>query len=212
MLNFGLSAVIAAVSWCGFLICSLQMVGYCLLHVLWILFFPLITAITLYLTFRLYGIFIVGFCLFWIIYFFARGYIPDWAGIFAGSEGTVGQSMRSMVLNFWAQTGGMLTQPIQVVSGNVLIFVIFGAVLTSSGAGSLVMKIANRLTGAFTGGAAHAAVASSALFGTLSGAAISNVVSTGVMTIPVIKKSDLSLHLQLLLRLLHQPVGRLCHL
>lgn len=51
------------------------------------------------------------------------------------------------------------------------------------------MKIANIATGRFTGGAAHAAVASSALFGTLSGAAISNVVSTGVMTIPVIKKS-----------------------
>ena len=39
------------------------------------------------------------------------------------------------------------------------------------------------------GGAAHAAVASSAMFGTLSGAAVSNVVSTGVLTIPVIKKS-----------------------
>ncbi len=51
------------------------------------------------------------------------------------------------------------------------------------------MKIANRATGRFTGGAAHAAVASSALFGTLSGAVISNVVSIGVMTIPVIKKS-----------------------
>ena len=51
------------------------------------------------------------------------------------------------------------------------------------------MKIANRLTGGLTGGAAHAAIASSALFGTLSGAAISNVVSTGVMTIPVIRRS-----------------------
>ena len=190
VLNFGLSAVIAAVFmvWIsnlfatdGGLLPSARPLDFIL--------FPLITAITLYLTFRLYGIFIVGFCLFWIIYFFARGYIPDWAGIFAGSEGTVGQSMRSMVLNFWAQTGGMFGQPIQVVSGNVLIFIIFGSVLTSSGAGSLLMKIANRLTGAFTGGAAHAAIASSALFGTLSGAAISNVVSTGVMTIPVIKKS-----------------------
>lgn len=151
--------------------------------------FPLVTAITLYLTWRLYGIFIVGFCLFWVIYFFLRGYIPDWGGIFAGSEGTIAQSTRSMVLNFWSQTGGMFGQPIQVVSGNVLIFIIFGSVLTSSGAGALLMKIANRLTGALTGGAAHAAVASSALFGTLSGAAISNVVSTGVMTIPVIKKS-----------------------
>ncbi|MDB0073736.1 TRAP transporter fused permease subunit [Planktomarina temperata] len=151
--------------------------------------FPIITLITLYLTWRFFGGAIVGFCLFWLIYFFVRGLLPDWTGIFAGSESTFAQSMRSMVLNFWAQTGGMFGQPIQVVSGNVLIFIVFGAVLMASGAGSLLMKIANRVTGGLTGGAAHAAVASSALFGTLSGAAISNVVSTGVMTIPVIKRS-----------------------
>ncbi|MEM6461845.1 MAG: TRAP transporter fused permease subunit [Pseudomonadota bacterium] len=151
--------------------------------------FPLATLLTLYLTWRLFGTFIVGFCVFWIVYFFVRGLLPEWTGIFAGSESTFGQSMRSMVLNFWAQTGGMFGQPLQVVSGNVLIFIVFGAVLMASGAGNLLMKIANILTGRFTGGAAHAAVASSALFGTLSGAAISNVVSTGVMTIPVIKKA-----------------------
>ena len=151
--------------------------------------FPVITAITLYLTYHLFGGFIVGFCVFWLIYFFIRGFIPEWGGIFAGSESTFAQSMRSMVLNFWSQTGGMFGQPVQVVSGNVLIFIVFGAILTASGAGGLLMKIANRLTGGLTGGAAHAAVASSALFGTLSGAAISNVVSTGVLTIPVIKKS-----------------------
>ncbi|MEX3010673.1 TRAP transporter permease [Hoeflea sp. TYP-13] len=151
--------------------------------------FPIATVLTLYLTWRQFGTFIVGFCLFWIIYFFIRGLLPEWTGIFAGSESSFSQSMRSMVLNFWAQTGGMFGQPLQVVSGNVLIFIVFGAVLMASGAGNLLMKIANLLTGRFTGGAAHAAVASSALFGTLSGAAISNVVSTGVMTIPVIKKS-----------------------
>ena len=151
--------------------------------------FPIATALTLYLTWRQFGTFIVGFCLFWIVYFFIRGLLPDWTGILAGSESSFEQSMRSMVLNFWAQTGGMFGQPLQVVSGNVLIFIVFGAVLMASGAGDLLMKIANLLTGRFTGGAAHAAVASSALFGTLSGAAISNVVSTGVMTIPVIKKS-----------------------
>ncbi|RMF38370.1 MAG: TRAP transporter fused permease subunit [Alphaproteobacteria bacterium] len=151
--------------------------------------FPVATALTLYLTWRLFGGFIVGFCLFWVVYFFTRGLLPDWTGIFAGSESSFAQSMRSMVLNFWSQTGGMFGQPLQVVSGNVLIFIVFGAVLMASGAGALLMKIANRLTGRFTGGAAHAAVASSALFGTLSGAAISNVVSTGVMTIPVIKRS-----------------------
>ncbi|MEM6727527.1 MAG: TRAP transporter large permease subunit, partial [Pseudomonadota bacterium] len=151
--------------------------------------FPLATILVLYLTWRQFGAFIVGFCIFWIIYFFVRGFLPDWTGILAGSEATPAQSMRTMVLNFWAQTGGMFGQPLQVVSGNVLIFIVFGAVLMASGAGDLLMKLANRLTGRFTGGAAHASVASSALFGTLSGAAISNVVSTGVMTIPVIKKA-----------------------
>lgn len=151
--------------------------------------FPVAVALTLYLTWRQFGTFIVGFCLFWILYFFVRGLLPEWTGILAGSDSTFEQSMRSMVLNFWAQTGGMFGQPLQVVSGNVLIFIVFGAVLLASGAGDLLMKLANLATGRFTGGAAHAAVASSALFGTLSGAAISNVVSTGVMTIPVIKKS-----------------------
>lgn len=151
--------------------------------------FPLATAITLYLTWRLFGGFIVAFCLFWVIYFFVKGWLPDWTGILAGSEATAAQNLRQMILQFWAQTGGMFGQPIQVVTGNVLIFIVFGAVLMASGAGDLLMKIANRLTGGMTGGAAHASVASSALFGTLSGAAISNVVSTGVMTIPVIRKA-----------------------
>ncbi len=151
--------------------------------------FPIAVALALYLTWRMFGGFIVGFCLFWVIYFFTRGYLPDWTGILAGSEATAGQNLRAMLLNFWAQTGGMFGQPIQVVTTNVLVFIVFDAILMASGAGDLLMKIANRLTGGMTGGAAHAAVASSALFGTLSGAAISNVVSTGVMTIPVIKRA-----------------------
>ena len=151
--------------------------------------FPLATAITLYLAWRLFGGFIVAFCLFWVVYFFVKGWLPDWTWIFAGSEATFSQNLRQMILQFWAQTGGMFGQPIQVVAANVLIFVVFGAVLMASGAGTLLMKIANRLTGGMPGGAAHASVASSALFGTLSGAAISNVVSTGVMTIPVIRKA-----------------------
>lgn len=151
--------------------------------------FPIAAAVTLYLTWRMFGGFIAGFCLFWVVYLFIRGDMPDWTGILQGSDAPFDQNLRAMIQNFWAQTGGMFGQPIQVVSGNVLIFIVFGAVLMASGAGDLLMKIANRLTGGFIGGAAHASVASSALFGTLSGAAISNVVSTGVMTIPVIKKA-----------------------
>ena len=87
-----------------------------------------------------------------------------------------------MTFRIWIETGGIFGQPLQVVSRNVLVFIVFGAILISSGAGDLLLKIANRLTGGFVG-AAHAAVTSSALFGTLSGAAISNVVSTGMLTI-----------------------------
>jgi TRAP transporter 4TM/12TM fusion protein len=151
--------------------------------------FPVAVVLTLYMTYRMFGGFIVGFCLFWVVYFFVRGWLPEWTGILAGSENTVTQNLRAMILNFWAQTGGMFGQPVQVVTANVLVFIVFGAILMASGAGDLLMKIANRISGGFTGGAAHASVASSALFGTLSGAAISNVVSTGVMTIPVIKRS-----------------------
>ena len=71
------------------------------------------------------------------------------------------------------------------------------------------MKIANRLTGGLTGGATHAAVASSALFGTLSGAAISNVVSTGVMTIPVIKKSGFPLFAAAMKQKPPQQIGQI---
>ncbi|GAB5448390.1 TRAP transporter permease [Gymnodinialimonas sp.] len=151
--------------------------------------FPAAALMALYLTWRMFGGFIAGFCAFWVIYLFIRGDLPAWAGILQGVDAPFDQNLRAMVQNFWAQTGGMFGQPIQVVAGNVLIFIVFGAVLMASGAGDLLMKIANRLTGGFVGGAAHASVASSALFGTLSGAAISNVVSTGVMTIPVIKKA-----------------------
>lgn len=151
--------------------------------------FPIATFVALYLSWRMFGAFIAGFCLFWVVYLFVRGDMPEWSGILLGSDAPFDQNLRAMVQNFWAQTGGMFGQPIQVVSGNVLIFIVFGAVLMASGAGDLLMKIANRLTGGFIGGAAHASVASSALFGTLSGAAISNVVSTGAMTIPVIKKA-----------------------
>lgn len=151
--------------------------------------FSLAVILTLYLTWQLFGGFIVAFCLFWIVYCFIRGDLPQWTGVFAGSEATLTQTLRLMVANLWLQTGGLFGQPLQIVSGNVLIFIVFGSILMACGAGELLMKIANRITGGLTGGAAHAAVASSALFGTLSGAAISNVVSTGVMTIPVIRRA-----------------------
>jgi TRAP-type uncharacterized transport system fused permease subunit len=93
------------------------------------------------------------------------------------------------VENLWFSTDGVFGRPVEVVSRTVLVFIVFGAVLQQSGAGEVLLKIALAATGRFAGGPAHAAVAASALFGSLSGTAVANVVSTGVFTIPIIKKS-----------------------
>jgi TRAP transporter 4TM/12TM fusion protein len=90
--------------------------------------------------------------------------------------------------NLWFSTDGVFGRPVEVVSRIVLIFIVFGAVLQRSGAGEVLLKLALAATGRFSGGPAHAAVAASALFGSLSGTAVANVVSTGVFTIPIIKK------------------------
>lgn len=89
----------------------------------------------------------------------------------------------------WFSTDGVFGRPVQVVSTIVLIFIVFGAMLQTSGAGDVLMKMAFAATGRFSGGPAHASIVGSALFGTMSGAAVANVVSTGVFTIPIIKKA-----------------------
>lgn len=90
--------------------------------------------------------------------------------------------------NLWFSTDGVFGRPVEVVSRTVLVFVVFGAIVQQSGAGEVLLKIALAATGRLAGGPAHAAIAASALFGSLSGTAVANVVSTGVFTIPIIKK------------------------
>ncbi|MDJ0627002.1 MAG: TRAP transporter fused permease subunit [Rhodobacter sp.] len=94
--------------------------------------------------------------------------------------------------NLYYSTDGVYGRPVEVVGRIVLVFIAFGAVLQASGAGAVILKIAFAATARFTGGPAHAAIVGSGLFGTLSGSPIANVVSTGVFTIPIIKRSGFS--------------------
>ncbi|UCH19421.1 MAG: TRAP transporter fused permease subunit [Deltaproteobacteria bacterium] len=81
------------------------------------------------------------------------------------------------------------------VAGMILIgFIIFGVALQASGGGDFFLKLSYCILGATRGGTAKVAVLSSALFGSLSGSVISNVVTTGSITIPAIKKSGYSAH------------------
>jgi TRAP transporter 4TM/12TM fusion protein len=71
----------------------------------------------------------------------------------------------------------------------VFMFILFGAFLLRSGASDFVIDLARAVAGRFTGGPGLVAVLASALTGTISGSAVANTVSTGVITIPLVKRA-----------------------
>ena len=79
-----------------------------------------------------------------------------------------------------------------IVINVVLIFVLFGVLLESTGAGETLLKYAFRITQKTRGGPAHAAILASGFFGTMSGSPVANIVGTGTFTIPIIKKRGFS--------------------
>jgi TRAP transporter 4TM/12TM fusion protein len=134
-------------------------------------------ALISYLTYRFFGIPML-----------AVGVLSAVYVLLPPSLGGAGVGWQHVVENLWFSSDGVFGRPVEVVSRTVLVFIVFGAVLQQSGAGAVLLKIALAATGRFAGGPAHAAVAASALFGSLSGTAVANVVSTGVFTIPIMKK------------------------
>ncbi|MCE7029959.1 TRAP transporter permease [Jiella avicenniae] len=85
-------------------------------------------------------------------------------------------------------TDGVFGVPIQVVASYVFLFVMFGTFLSKSGGGEFFFNVAALLTGRSRGGPAKIAVISSGLYGTMSGSPTSDVVATGSITIPVMKR------------------------
>jgi TRAP transporter 4TM/12TM fusion protein len=85
-------------------------------------------------------------------------------------------------------TSGIFGVPFRVATSIIISFLIFGALFEASGGGRWFVDLAMRTTGRMTGGPAKAAVVSSALFGMLSGSPSSNVATTGVLTIPLMRR------------------------
>lgn len=84
--------------------------------------------------------------------------------------------------------------PMQVVAQLVIGFVVFGAALTITGGGDFFMKFATALMGRSRGGPAKVSVLSSGILGSLSGSVISNILTTGPITIPTMKKTGYPAH------------------
>lgn len=83
---------------------------------------------------------------------------------------------------------GIYGVPIGASASFVILFIIFGAFLQATKTGDFFIGVANSLVGRARGGPAKIAVFVSALFGTISGSSIANVVSTGAYTIPLMKR------------------------
>ena len=141
--------------------------------------------VVLELTRRVAGLPLAIVCLIILGYGLFGEYLP-------GILRHAGVTVEDLTQTVWLGFDGVFGRAMAVVASVVLIFVVFGATLEAVGIGPVLLKLAFNLTARVRGGAAHAAVVGSALFGTLSGSAVANVVGTGVITIPVIKRQGFS--------------------
>ncbi len=81
--------------------------------------------------------------------------------------------------------GGVYGPLTGIVATTIAVFILFGAFLQASGTGRLFTNLGAAAAGRFSGGPAKVAVVTSGLFGTMSGSSVSNVITTGAMTIPL---------------------------
>ncbi|MBJ3776605.1 TRAP transporter permease [Acuticoccus mangrovi] len=99
--------------------------------------------------------------------------------------GHSGYSVERIVSHLFLTTEGVLGTPVGASATYIAIFVLFGALLQTTGMGDIFIGFGHALTGRKAGGPAYVAVISSALFGSINGSAVANVASTGTFTIPL---------------------------
>jgi len=105
-----------------------------------------------------------------------------------GMFGHTGFSIQTIVSQVFCGMEGFYGMVSRIMIQYVIPFILFGAFLEETGAGEFFIKLAFSLTGKTVGGPAKAAIIGSALLGSVSGSAIANVSSTGVFTIPMMKR------------------------
>ena len=98
-------------------------------------------------------------------------------------------AVKTLVCRLFYIKTGILSTPINACSNFIAVFIIFGAFLEASGISDLFIQLANAAAGSSVGGPAKVAVISSALCGMVSGSSVGNTVTTGSVTIPMMKKT-----------------------
>jgi TRAP transporter 4TM/12TM fusion protein len=100
-----------------------------------------------------------------------------------------GASLNRLMSHMWLTTEGVFGIALGVSTGTIFVYVLFGTLLDRAGGGNYMMQVSFAALGHLRGGPAKVAVVSSALNGLISGSSVSNVVSGGIFTIPLMKKS-----------------------
>lgn len=130
---------------------------------------------------RVVGIPMVCVVLLFLGYAFVGPYMP---GVLAHR----GLTLSQLVGHLYFTTEGIFGIPLGVSSTFIFLFILFGAYLESTGLGKFFIDLANSIAGWASGGPAKVAVLSSGLMGMVSGSSVANVVGTGSLTIPMMKK------------------------
>ena len=122
-----------------------------------------------------------------LLYAFLGPYLP-------GDMGHRGFRVKRIIDHIFMTGEGLWGVPLRVSATFVFLFVLFGAFLDKIGAGEYLINISFALMGRFRGGPAKAAVVASCAMGSISGSSIANTVTTGAMTIPLMKKVGFKNH------------------
>lgn len=105
-----------------------------------------------------------------------------------------GFSWNTIISELYASVSGIYGEVTYVLANYMLLFLIFGAFLNASGAGDFFLDLAQGFLGHRVGGSAKAAVGSSFIVGSVTGSAAGNVAITGIVTIPLMKKTGYEAH------------------
>ena len=108
--------------------------------------------------------------------------------VLPNSFASKGFSIEEIIRFHIYSTNGIYGAPLAIAAGVVFIFVLFGAFLQVTGAGKFFIDASFSIAGKYRGGPAKASVLASAALGSISGSAIANTVTTGALTIPMMKK------------------------
>ncbi|WP_319552249.1 TRAP transporter fused permease subunit [uncultured Vibrio sp.] len=140
-----------------------------------------VIAMLLEATRRTVGAVMSWLAIVFILYAMFGSHLPD---AIASKSFSIEEMIRFHIFS----TNGVYGAPLGIAAGVVFTFVLFGAFLQVTGAGQFFIDCAFALAGKYRGGPAKASVIASAALGSISGSAIANTVTTGSLTIPMMKK------------------------